>query len=63
MALLFVVILSYSIRTGTFVYIPGFTKQHPLNDFEIVVGAYAVCLLAGGMVGVVTAPCEALGAI
>jgi hypothetical protein len=63
MAVMLLLILCHSIRTLTFFYIPFLTKRQPLNDFETVLAIYAVCLFGGGMLSMVTAACEASGAM
>jgi len=62
MALLGVVLLAHAIRTRQFFWFPGM-KSHPMTDFEIVVGFYAVTTIAAGFLGLTTSSCDALGAI
>lgn len=62
MALLGVTVLAHAIRTRQFFWFPGM-KTHAMNDFEIVVGFYALTTIAAGFLGLTTSSCDALGAI
>lgn len=50
MFLMFIVVLGKSFRTRQFFYFPGM-ERHPLSEFELILGIYAVCFFAGGAFG------------
>ena len=60
MILFLALAIAKSVRTGQFFYFPG-VKRHALNDFEMVLGMYAVTLFAGSLIGIGSVQCVALG--
>lgn len=62
MLLLGLAIVSQSVRTGQWFYFPGM-KQHPLNDYETVVGIYGAIFFGGQMVAMAMATCDAMALV